>query len=356
MSGVARELRPSISCVVPAFNEAHRLEAGMQRFEAAVSAGAIDLDQTELVVVDDGSTDQTATVADKLLARIPRHRVIRLPFNQGKGAAIRAGVASARSTYTAYMDADMAIDPLAIPLLLDGLEHNDLAIGCRALPDSMVETTYVVRSLMGRLFNELVTSGTGLGLKDTQCGFKALRTPVARLLFHLVRIDRFAFDVEILARARRLGLTITEVPVHWKHVEGSTVHPLTDSVTMLRDVYRSRRGLMASPPVPTVTVLPGEDSVPVAGLAGLAGLAGQMSAILADVLDGVPVPVVPDRGGMTALLAMVDPADVSLAHAALRDQLAPLDVSRGALTLDGLTALGPLAGLLDATSPDSAGP
>ena len=339
-----------LTIVVPAFNEAHRLKAGMQRFEAAVSAGAIDLDQTELVVVDDGSTDQTATEAEKLLARIPRHRVIRLPFNQGKGAAIRAGVASARSRYTAYMDADMAIDPLAIPLLLDGLEHHDLAIGCRALPDSMVETTYVVRSLMGRLFNELVTSGTGLGLKDTQCGFKALRTPVARLLFHLVRIDRFAFDVEILARARRLGLTITEVPVHWKHVEGSTVHPLTDSVTMLRDVYRSRRGLMASPPVPTVTVLPGDDGLPVAGLAG------QMSAILADVLDGAPVPVVPNRGGMTALLAMVDPADVSLAHAALRDQLAPLDVSRGALTLDGLTALGPLTGLLDATSPDSAGP
>ena len=100
----------------------------------------------------------------------------------------------------------MAIDPLAVPLLLDGLERHDVAIGCRALPDSMVETSYVVRTLDGRLFNELVTAGTGLGLKDTQCGFKAFRTPVARLLFHLVRIDRFAFDVEILARARRLGL------------------------------------------------------------------------------------------------------------------------------------------------------
>ena len=74
-----------------------------------------------------------------------------------------------------------------------------------------------------------MTAGTGLGLKDTQCGFKAFRTPAARLLFHLVRIDRFAFDVEILARARRLGLGITEVPVQWKHVEGSTVHPLHDS-------------------------------------------------------------------------------------------------------------------------------
>ncbi len=338
-----------LTIVVPAFNEAHRLEAGMLRFEAAVSAGAIDLEQTELVVIDDGSTDQTAAEATKLLAGIPHHRVIRLPFNQGKGAAVRAGVASARSLYTAYMDADMAIDPMAIPLLLDGLADHDLAIGCRALPDSMVETAYVVRSLMGRLFNELVTTGTGLGLKDTQCGFKALRTPVARLLFHLVRIDRFAFDVEILARARRLGLTITEVPVHWKHVEGSTVHPLHDSVTMLRDVYRSRRGMLTGPPVPTITVRPAE------GGASVAVLAGQVSAILAEVLDGAPVPVIADGTGVTALLAMVDPADASLAHEALRLQMAPAEISRRALTLDGLARFGPLTGLLDASGTKPAG-
>ena len=150
----------------------------------------------------------------------------------------------------------MAIDPLAVPLLLDGLERHDVAIGCRALPDSMVETTYVVRTLMGRLFNELVTTGTGLGLKDTQCGFKAFRTPAARLLFHLVRIDRFAFDVEILARARRLGLDITEVPVHWKHVEGSTVHPLHDSFAMCPTSTGRGRGLLAGPPVAAVAVRP----------------------------------------------------------------------------------------------------
>ena len=106
----------------------------------------------------------------------------------------------------------------------------------------MVDGTYAVRAVMGRLFNRLVTTGTGLGLQDTQCGFKAFRTPVARLLFHLVPIDRFAFDVELLARARRLGLEVTEVPVQWKHVPGSTIHPLHDSVTMLSDVYRSRFG------------------------------------------------------------------------------------------------------------------
>ncbi|HZM57660.1 MAG TPA: dolichyl-phosphate beta-glucosyltransferase [Acidimicrobiales bacterium] len=335
-----------LTIVVPAYNEAHRLGAGMRRFEAAVSAGAVDLERTEVVVVDDGSTDRTAQTADKLLAALPHHRVIRLPRNQGKGAAVRTGVASSRAPYTAYMDADMAIDPLAVPLLLDGLDRHDLAIGSRALPDSMVETTYVLRSLMGRFFNELVTTGTGLGLKDTQCGFKAIRTPAARLLFHLVRIDRFAFDVEILARARRLGLAVTEVPVHWKHVEGSTIHPLHDSLTMVADVLRSRRGLLGGPPVPTISV---RASHPGGGTRnGTDGdLARRVSALLEPVLDGAPVPVLTTATGVTVLLALVDPADVATAHAALADGLAPLEVTRRALALGGLAALGPLAGRLD---------
>ena len=338
-----------LTIVVPAYNEAHRLGAGMRRLDAAASAGAVDLARTEVVVVDDGSTDATASTAEKLLAPLPHHRVVRLPVNRGKGAAVRAGVAAARSTYTAYMDADMAIDPLAVPFLLEGLEEHDIAIGCRALPDSMVETAYVVRTLMGRLFNEVVTVGTGLGLKDTQCGFKAFRTPVARLLFHLVRIDRFAFDVEILTRARRLGLTVAEVPVHWKHVEGSSVHPLHDSVSMLSDVYRSRRGLLAGPPVPCLVVRPA------AGTPVAPGLAHQVSALLGDLLDGAPVSVVDEGRGVTALLAMVDPADVARAHVALRDQLAPAEVTRRALPLDGLAALGPLAGRLDAPAGDGTG-
>ena len=336
-----------LTIVVPAFDEAHRLTAGMRRLDAAVAAGAVDLDRTEVLVVDDGSTDETSAVADKLLAALPHHRLIRLPRNRGKGAAVRAGVAAARSEYTAYMDADMAIDPLAVPLLLDGLAHDDLAIGCRALRDSMVETTYVVRSLMGRLFNGLVTAGTGLGLKDTQCGFKAFRTPAARLLFHLVRIDRFAFDVEILARARRLGLGITEVPVHWMHVEGSTVHPLHDSWTMLADVLRSRRGQLAGPPLPSVAVRPGRS----VGPDGLDGLTRRVTAHLAPVLDGAPVPLVRDASGVTVLLAMVDPVLVHRAHAALRDGLEGVTVTRRDLRLEDLVALGPLGGRLSAGVP-----
>ena len=332
-----------LTIVVPAFNEDHRLAAGMRRFDAAVSAGAIDLDRTEVVVVDDGSTDRTAAVAEKLLAALPHHRVVRLPVNQGKGAAVRAGIATARSPYTAFMDADMAIDPLAIPLLLDGLERNDVVVGSRALPDSMVETTYVVRTLISRLFNELVTAGTGLGLKDTQCGFKAFRTPVARLLFHLVRIDRFAFDVEVLARARRLGP---------RHRRGP--RPL------------EARGGQHGPPAPRL----GDHGV--RRLPVTPGAAGRTSRCRPSscgrrpgapipawrdrvagparraVLDGVPVSVVADGDGLVALLAMVDPADVARVHAALRAELTTAEVTRRALGLDGLAALGPLAGRLDA--------
>lgn len=329
-----------LTIVVPAYNEDHRLTAGMLRFDAAVSAGAIDLDRTEVVVVDDGSTDRTASVADKLLAALPHHRVLRLPVNQGKGAAVRAGIATSRTPYTAYMDADMAIDPLAVPLLLGGLEHSDIVVGSRALTDSMVETAYVVRTLISRLFNEIVTAGTGLGFKDTQCGFKAFRTPVARLLFHLVRIDRFAFDVELLARARRLGLDISEVPVHWKHVEGSTVHPLLDSVTMVSDVYRSRRGLLAGPPVPTISVRP------VGRVADVDELAQTVAGRLTALLDGAPIPVVVHAGGVTALLALVDAKDVATVAADLSDTCAPHQVTRRAFGLDQLIRLGPLGGRL----------
>ncbi len=333
-------MAPRLSIVVPAYNEAHRLGEGMRRFGAAVASGAVDLEQTELVVVDDGSTDGTAATASALLEGLPHHRVVRHDLNRGKGAAVRTGIALARGAATAYMDADMAIDPQAIPLLEAGLGGHDVAIGSRALPDSMVESAYALRALMGRLFNRLVTSGTGLRLLDTQCGFKAFRTPAARLLFHLVRIDRFAFDVELLARARRLGLLVTEVPVHWKHVPGSTVHPLHDSLTMLADVYRSRLGLIPTPPVPTVTVRERDGSRP------RRELADEVSAVVADTTGSTPLPVVAHGTAVSVLLPLVEPDDAGTVHAALRAELDPLVVSRHTTTFEELVALGPLTGRL----------
>ena len=318
-----------------------------------------------MLVIDDGSTDGTAATARSLLTHLPHHTVISLPSNQGKGAAVRTGVARARGGFTAYMDADMAIDPRAIPCL--GQRPADRRPGHRVprtLADSMVESTYAVRSVMGQLFNRLVTTGTGLGLRDTQCGFKAFRTPAARLLFHLVRIDRFAFDVEILARAQQLGLSIAEVPVQWRHVAGSTVHPLYDSVTMLSDVWRSRLGLIPTPPVPCVTMGPpkssGFTSWAPCGRPRLKSPRGHHAAMddRPGRLRRSPVPwkgrvrshcstgwgawsvahrtAVPFRsfsggGGAIVLLPLIDPSEAAGVLAALRAELPDLSVTSAVL-------------------------
>jgi dolichyl-phosphate beta-glucosyltransferase len=336
-------MTPELTIVVPAFNETPRLGDGMRRFEVAVTSGAIDLETTEVVLVDDGSTDATESTARKLLAPLPNHRVVRHPVNRGKGAAVRTGIALATGACVAYMDADMAIDPVAVPLLLDGLASYDVAVGSRALPDSMVESTYAVRALMGRLFNQLVTTGTGLSLRDTQCGFKAFRTPVARLLFHLGTIDGFAFDVEVLTHAQRLGMSITEVPVHWRHVPGSTIHPIHDSFGMLADVYRSRLGL-AKPS--TVTVVFVRDR---SGRRPDDGTVPRIRSALSPVTGDAPLPVLVLDAAVAVPLALVPPADTFAALGALRVALAPLEVTARPMSLRALRALGPR---LQPASPD----
>lgn len=326
----------NLTIVIPAFNEANRLAEGIRRFDAAVADGAIDVEETELLLIDDGSTDDTAAIAAKVLAPFPHRRVIRRDVNGGKGAAVRTGVAAASGSSIAFMDADMAIDPRAVPLLLDGLADHDIAVGSRALPDSMVETTYAARSLMGHVFNRMVTAGTGLGLRDTQCGFKAFKAPVARLLFQLVGIERFAFDFELLLRAHRLGLGIIEVPVQWKHVAGSTIHPLPDSLGMLSDAVRSRLGLMPAPSVPAVVVTGAPE--------GTETLLGRIGEVLDGTEDGDTACVVPTGGGATVLFPLTLPDQVAESWAALRAELEPLQVTRRTATFDHLVSLGPLAG------------
>ncbi len=329
-----------LTIVVPAYNEAHRLAEGIRRLDVAVDEGAVDLDRTEILLVDDGSTDGTAETAGKLLAPTPHHRVVRCPANRGKGAAVRAGLALARGANTAFMDADMAIDPRAVAPLLSGLEEADVVIGSRALAGSMVEHRYVVRSLMGGAFNRLVTMGTGLRLHDTQCGFKGFRTPVGRLLFHLVPIDRFAFDVEILALAHRLGLAVTEVPVHWKHVAGSSVHPLHDSVSMLADVVGFRLGVHAAAPVPALAL---RDP---SGIRTRSAVADAAAEVLGASLPERRIPVAVVDGDVLALLPLEEPAGIQAVADLLESGLPGLAVTRRAVSARALERSGPLAGAL----------
>jgi glycosyltransferase involved in cell wall biosynthesis len=247
---------PRLSLVVPAYNEAERLSRSIPRL-----LEVIPFDETEVIIVDDGSTDSTSEVALLHLAGLPRSSVIRLPHNCGKGAAVRAGVVEARGEIIAYMDADMATEPGDLALLIDALRDSPVAIGSRTLESSVVQDKSGLRNFMTRTFGLVVSSAVDLPMRDTQCGFKAFHGSVAKLLFHGAQVDSFAFDIEVLARASRLGLETAEVPVRWTDMAGSKVRVVRDSVKMVFDVGRTRRRRVGNTPIHGVVMTdtnPGE--------------------------------------------------------------------------------------------------
>jgi hypothetical protein len=235
---------PRLSLVVPAYNEATRLAQSIPKL-----LDVIPRNDTEIIVVDDGSTDGTAEVADRHLADFPRRVLLRLPKNSGKGAAVRAGVVEASGEIIAYMDADMATDPGDLIHLVGALRASPVAVGSRAAQGSVVQDKSHLRSLMTRTFGLLVASAVDLPMRDTQCGFKAFHGSVAKLLFHGARVDSFAFDVEVLARAARLGLHMEEVPVRWTDVAGSKVRVVRHSLGMLIDVGRTKWQRVCESPI-----------------------------------------------------------------------------------------------------------
>ena len=198
------------------------------------------LQPAEIVVVDDGSTDRTAAVGEGA-ETVPgvRVRVIRLDRNRGKGASVRAGLAASRGERVLISDADLATPIEEVERLLASAV--DVAVGSRGVRrELIVERQPLARDTMGRIFNLILRTLRLTRLRDTQCGFKLIEGSLARRLAAELRLDGFAFDVELLARAARAGATIAEVPVHWRHVEASRVRPLRHGGQMLRDVLRLR--------------------------------------------------------------------------------------------------------------------
>jgi len=205
-----------VTIVIPAFNEALRLP---KTLTALVEWMDTRSETFEIVVVDDGSTDATADIAEDY----PSIRFEPLPANTGKGAAVRRGMQLAAGELVLMMDADLATPMSEFDLLADAIRGGaDVAIGSRPLRSSTLAVRQpFIRELAGRLFNFIVQVVSGLRFKDTQCGFKMWRSHAAKECFGHCSVDGFAFDVESLVVAKSLGYTIVEVGVKWAHQPGA---------------------------------------------------------------------------------------------------------------------------------------
>ncbi len=238
------QARPRLSIVIPAYNEEARIRASLESVHQYLKRQGTE---AEIVVVDDGSVDGTAAILERAAgaggdARVAV-RLLRNGRNRGKGYSVKHGVLLSRGDLVLVSDADFSTPIEDLPLLLGAVEEggNGIAIGSRALGASRVEKRQAAwRETMGRTFNALVRLLTGLPFRDTQCGFKLMRREEVLPLFRAARVERFAYDVEILYLARKAGIRVAEVAVRWRNAEGSKVNALVDPFDMLKDIVRVR--------------------------------------------------------------------------------------------------------------------
>src|SRR5690349_43175 len=248
----------SLSVVIPAYNEAARLG---NTLTAVVNYLRQSWPDAEVIVVDDGSTDHTASLAREVLngsggahdgqnSTGLRTCVISYKSNLGKGRAVRLGLLAARGEVALFSDADLSTPITEAPKLFAPILNNeaDVTFGSRALDRQLIGVHQSWRREQGgRVFNLAVRLATGMPFWDTQCGFKAFKMSVCRPLVEAATIDRFGFDVELLYLAYRAGLRLREVPVRWDHNEGSKISLFSDSFKMLSEVglirQQARRGV-----------------------------------------------------------------------------------------------------------------
>jgi dolichyl-phosphate beta-glucosyltransferase len=232
-----------LSIVVPAYNEEHRLPPTLARLHAFLSAQPM---RYEIVVVDDGSRDATCDVVSAAMAHIPNLRLVRQTPNRGKGAAVRLGMLAARGQIRVMSDADGSMSPDQLPRLLAPIIActSEISIGSRYAEGAKSDIKQPwFRVLWSRIANRAIQRSLVPGVRDTQCGFKAFTAEAARDLFSRGRIDGWAFDLEILALARRAGYAISEVGVEWTDDRRSRVNPLKDMWKVVREALTIRKNL-----------------------------------------------------------------------------------------------------------------
>jgi glycosyltransferase involved in cell wall biosynthesis len=232
-----------LSIIVPAFNEEHRLPPTLARLHAFLAAQPM---RYEIVVVDDGSRDATCAVVEAAMASIPNLRLVRQTPNRGKGAAVRLGMLAAHGQIRVMSDADGSMSPDQLPRLLAPILacRAEIAIGSRYAEGARSDIKQPwYRVVWSRLANKAIQRSLVPGVRDTQCGFKAFTAEVARDLFARGRIDGWAFDLEILALARRAGYEIAEVGVEWTDDRRSRVNPLKDMWKVMREAMTIRKNL-----------------------------------------------------------------------------------------------------------------
>ena len=229
----------TLSIILPAYNEAARIGASLDKITEYAQQHAWTV---EVIVVNDGSTDNTADIVREYGERFPWFRLIENPGNRGKGFSVRNGMLHARGDILLFSDADLSSPIQEADKLVAALEARaDMAIGSRWVRKELqVVRQPLSRRILGRLFNLALRMILGLNFKDTQCGFKAFRRSAAELVFTQQQVETWGFDPELLYLAKKAGLRIAEVPVYWAHSEGTRLHPLRDGMRMFAQLFQIR--------------------------------------------------------------------------------------------------------------------
>jgi dolichyl-phosphate beta-glucosyltransferase len=230
---------PTYSIVIPAYNERARIGATLERVLAYVEQQGW---AAEIIVVNDGSRDDTVKVVRSYAEKDSRLRLLENPGNRGKGYSVRNGMLHATGEVLLFSDADLSSPVEEAPKLIEAIRAGaDVAIGSRWLRSELqTQRQSVRRQLMGRVFNLVPRLVLGLSFKDTQCGFKAFTRRAALEIFPRQRIERWGFDPELLFLARKLGYRVIEVPVAWGHSEGTRINPVRDGAKMVWEVFKIR--------------------------------------------------------------------------------------------------------------------